>query len=91
MAWLSDEQLACLPVSYGTAIGMLERAAITAGETVLVTGASGGVGLAVVQLAVARGVRVLAVTTQHKRDAVRDAGAAAAIGPQHRPTPRSHR
>lgn len=49
---LSDEQLAALPVSYGTALGMLERAGIRAGETIVVTGASGGVGLALVQLAV---------------------------------------
>lgn len=43
---LSDEQLACLPIAYGTAMGMLERAAVAAGERVVVTGASGGVGLA---------------------------------------------
>ncbi len=41
---LSDEQLACLPVAFGTAIGILERANVRGGETVLVTGASGGVG-----------------------------------------------
>lgn len=52
---LSDEELACLPVAYGTAMGMLERAEVRAGETVLVTGASGGVGLALVQLAAAGG------------------------------------
>ena len=50
---LSDEQLACLPIAYGTATGMLERAALGAGERVLVTGASGGVGIALVQLAAA--------------------------------------
>jgi NADPH:quinone reductase-like Zn-dependent oxidoreductase len=72
---LSDEQLACLPVAYGTAMGMLERAEVRAGETVLVTGASGGVGLALVQLAAARGVEVLAITGAAKASAVRDAGA----------------
>ncbi len=76
---LSDEQLACLPVSYGTATGMLERSAITAGETVLVTGASGGVGLALVQLAAARGARVVAVTTSTKHDLVRRSGADSVI------------
>ena len=60
---LSDTELACLPIAYGTAIGMLERAAVTAGERVLVTGASGGVGIALVQLAAARGAQVTAVTT----------------------------
>ncbi|GAB3431390.1 alcohol dehydrogenase family protein [Actinophytocola sediminis] len=72
---LTDEQLACLPVAYGTAMGMLERATLNAGETVLVTGASGGVGLALVQLAAARGAEVIAVSTAAKADAVADAGA----------------
>ena len=73
---LSDEQLACLPVAFGTAIGMLDRAGVHDGETVLVTGASGGVGLALVQLAAARGARVLAITSGSKGDAVLANGAA---------------
>ena len=73
---LSDEQLACLPVAFGTAIGMLERAKVQGGETVLVTGASGGVGLALVQLAAARGARVLAITSGSKGAAVLANGAA---------------
>ncbi|WP_346039432.1 zinc-binding dehydrogenase [Actinomadura chokoriensis] len=72
---LSDEELAALPVAYGTAMGMLERARIGRGEGVLVTGASGGVGFALVQLAAARGARVLALTSGAKAEAVRDAGA----------------
>jgi NADPH:quinone reductase-like Zn-dependent oxidoreductase len=72
---LSDEQLACLPVAYGTAMGMLERAELKAAETVLVTGASGGVGLALVQLAAARGADVVAVTSSAKASALTDAGA----------------
>ncbi|CNE57321.1 alcohol dehydrogenase%2C zinc-binding protein [Mycobacterium tuberculosis] len=72
---LSDEELAALPVAYGTAMGMLERGRIGKGEVVLVTGASGGVGFAVVQLAAARGARVLALTSGAKAEAVRAAGA----------------
>jgi NADPH:quinone reductase-like Zn-dependent oxidoreductase len=72
---LSDEQLACLPIAYGTANGMLSRAGVRGGETVVVTGASGGVGLAAVQLAAARGARVVAVSSGAKAAAVRDAGA----------------
>src|SRR5699024_6932498 len=72
----SDEQLAALPVAYGTAMGMLERGQVAAGETVLVTGASGGVGLALVQLASARGAHVVAVTSGDKADQVIEAGAA---------------
>lgn len=72
---LTDEELACLPIAYGTALGMLERAGIGAGETVLVTGSSGGVGVALTQVAAARGARVIAVTTSAKAAAVRDLGA----------------
>jgi NADPH:quinone reductase-like Zn-dependent oxidoreductase len=72
---LSDEELAALPVAYGTAMGMLERGRIGKGEVVLVTGASGGVGFAVVQLAAARGARVMALTSGAKAEAVRGAGA----------------
>ncbi|WP_337993962.1 zinc-binding dehydrogenase [Actinomycetospora lutea] len=72
---LTDEQLACLPIASGTAMGMLERAGIVAGETVVVTGAAGGVGLAAVGLAAARGARVTAVTEQAKAALVEQAGA----------------
>lgn len=72
---LSDDQLAALPTAYGTALGMLERGGVEAGHTVVVTGASGGVGLALVQLARARGATVVAVSSGSKKTAVRDAGA----------------
>ena len=38
---LTDEELACLPIAYATALGMIEAAGCAAGERVLVTGASG--------------------------------------------------
>lgn len=76
---LSEQELAALPVAYGTAMGMLERSRIMGGETVLVTGASGGVGLALVQLAAARGARVVALTSESKAAALHDAGAAACV------------
>lgn len=72
---LTDAQLACLPIAYGTATGMLERAGVGAGERVLVTGASGGVGVALVQLAVARGAEVVGLTSARTADAVLQAGA----------------
>lgn len=72
---LTDEQLAALPIAYGTAMGMLERAGLAAGERILITGASGGVGLALVQLAAARGCSVVAVTTEGKRERLLAAGA----------------
>ncbi len=73
---LRDAQLACLPTAYGTALGMLNRATCVAGERVLVTGASGGVGMAAVQLALARGCTVVARTSESKAALLRDAGVA---------------
>jgi NADPH:quinone reductase-like Zn-dependent oxidoreductase len=72
---LTDDQLATLPTAYGTALGMIERGRLRKGDTALVSGASGGVGLALVQLARARGARVIAVSSGPKIDAVRAAGA----------------
>lgn len=72
---LSDQELAALPIAYGTAMGMLERARLRAGERILVTGASGGVGVALVQLAAARGCSVAAITSEEKRDQMVAAGA----------------
>ncbi|PFG32745.1 zinc-binding dehydrogenase [Sanguibacter antarcticus] len=72
---LSDTELACLPIAYGTALGMLERGGVRRGHTVVVTGASGGVGLALVQLAAARGATVIAASSIGKAAAVERAGA----------------
>ncbi|MEV0847785.1 zinc-binding dehydrogenase [Streptomyces sp. NPDC049954] len=72
---LTGDQLATLPTAYGTALGMIERGRLREGETVLVSGASGGVGVALVQLARARGARVLAISSGSKIEAVREAGA----------------
>jgi NADPH:quinone reductase-like Zn-dependent oxidoreductase len=76
---LSDEQLACLPIAYGTAMGMLERAEVAAKETIVVTGASGGVGLALVQLAAARLATVIAVCSSSASSTVLAAGATAVV------------
>ncbi|WP_037569907.1 zinc-binding dehydrogenase [Phaeacidiphilus oryzae] len=72
---LTFDQLAALPTAYGTALGMIERGRLQDGETALVTGASGGVGLALIQIARARGARVIAVSSAAKIEAVREAGA----------------
>ncbi|MFJ8919310.1 zinc-binding dehydrogenase [Streptomyces sp. NPDC102415] len=72
---LTDDQLATLPTAYGTALGMIERGRLGKGETALVSGASGGVGLALIQIARARGAKVLAISSGSKIDAVREAGA----------------
>ncbi|MDB4303957.1 alcohol dehydrogenase family protein [Desulfosarcina sp.] len=72
---LSDIELASFPCSYSTAENLLTRANVKSGESVLVTGASGGVGSAVVQLAKARGARVLALTSPSKSNSLRELGA----------------
>lgn len=71
----SDVELATIPCAYGTAENMVHRASVKAGDRVLVTGASGGVGSAVVQLAKRRGAYVIAVAGSSKLDLVRGLGA----------------
>ena len=72
---LTDTELASFPCSYSTAENLLTRSNTMAGDIVLVTGASGGVGSAAVQLARARGAQVIAVTSPAKADDVRRLGA----------------
>ena len=64
----SDAELGSVPCAYGTAENMLQRAQLGRGEHVLVCGASGGVGSAVVQLARRRGARVSAIAGTAKMD-----------------------
>lgn len=71
----SDEELASIPCAWSTAEGMLHRASVRDGETVLITGASGGVGSAAVQLAKRRGATVIAIVGAAKLDQVRGLGA----------------
>jgi NADPH:quinone reductase-like Zn-dependent oxidoreductase len=72
---LVDTELASFPCSYSTAENMLTRISLKAGETVLITGASGGVGSAAVQLAKRRGARIIAISGPAKADDVRVLGA----------------
>ncbi len=76
---LSDAELATFSTAYLTAEHMLQRAKVSAGETVLVTGASGGVGSALVQLIIARGATALAVVGRGKAAFARNLGAALVI------------
>ena len=63
---LSDAELATFQCSYTTAEGMLTRAGVSDADTVLVPGASGGVGGALVQMAKRRGARVIAMASEAK-------------------------
>ncbi len=71
----SDVELASFPCSYSTAENLLTRANATDNDTVLVTGASGGVGSAVVQLAKARKSKVIGITSRSKSNSVINLGA----------------
>lgn len=78
---LTDVELASFPTSAGTALNLLDRAAVRAGETVLVVGASGGVGSAAVELVRARGAVPVALCSPGKADGVRALGAQAVLDP----------
>ena len=71
----SDAELGTIPCAYGTAENMIHRAKVAKGEHVLVAGASGGVGSAVVQLAKRRGAFVTAIAGKAKIEDVRAIGA----------------
>jgi NADPH:quinone reductase-like Zn-dependent oxidoreductase len=72
----SDAELATIPCAYGTAENMVQRARVSRGDRVLVPGASGGVGSALVQLLARRGAEVIAVTSPSKHQAIAKLGAA---------------
>jgi len=72
---LSDAELATFSCSYSTAEGMLTRAGVADRDTVLIPGASGGVGGALVQLARRRGARVIALASEPKHAEVKAMGA----------------
>lgn len=70
----SDIELATIPCAYGTAENMVHRAKVSNRDCVLVTGASGGVGSAVVQLAKRRGAKVYAIAGKTKVEQVYSLG-----------------
>ena len=76
---LSDAELATFPTAYVTAERMLNRARLAAGETVLVTGASGGVGTGLVQLSKLRRATVIGIVGRGKEHLVSGIGADAVV------------
>ncbi len=84
---LADAELAALGMcSYQTAYHMMTSASISQGERVLVSGASGGVGTALIQLCRIIGAIPYAVSTPAKADALRELGAEAVIDRHDLPT-----
>jgi len=74
-AGLSFAEAAVVPISAATALQALEAGKLTAGQSVLVIGASGGVGTYAVQLAKALGAEVTGVCSTGKADLVSSLGA----------------
>jgi NADPH:quinone reductase-like Zn-dependent oxidoreductase len=74
-ARLSFEEAAGLLLAGGTAWHLLTKTAVGKGDTVLIHGASGGVGLMAVQLATARGAKVIATASPARHDQLRKYGA----------------
>ena len=72
---MTDIELASFPCSWATAEHMLTRSRLRKGQTLVVTGASGGVGTALIQLAKLREAYVIAITSSEKFDLVKDCGA----------------
>lgn len=66
----SNAELATFAIAYSTAENMLNRVNVTAQDTVLIPGASGGVGSALVQLANRRGAKTIALASQAKHEDV---------------------
>lgn len=76
---LSDAQLATFACAYTTAENLVEHVALAAGETIAISGASGGVGSAAVQLCKLRGARVIAIASQDKAQQLIELGADAVV------------
>lgn len=71
---LSWEQAAALPLAGLTALQVIDRLGVAEGDTVLVHGASGGVGQVAVQLAKLRGARVIGTASERNHEHLRDLG-----------------
>ncbi len=76
---LTDVELASFPCAYSTAENMLHRAGVKSGNVVFITGASGGVGSAAVQLAKRRGAIIIAQSGHEKADAITALGASKVV------------
>jgi NADPH:quinone reductase-like Zn-dependent oxidoreductase len=72
---LSAAELATFPCAYSTAENLISRTGLRPGETVVVAGASGGVGTAAIQLCSLRGARVIAIAAASKAAALISLGA----------------
>ncbi len=75
----TDAELATFPCAYTTAENLTARTGLRPGETVVIAGASGGVGSAAIQLCRLRGARVIAIASPAKAKPLVELGAVAVI------------
>jgi NADPH:quinone reductase-like Zn-dependent oxidoreductase len=71
---VSWSDAAALPASAEAAVGILKQLGVSRGETVLLLGAAGSVGIIATQLAVSEGVRVIGAASPRDHDLVRELG-----------------
>ena len=76
---LTNTEIASFATSYVTAENMLNRAQVGEGDSVLITGASGGVGSALIQLANRRGATTIALCSEQKHEALNQLSPAAVL------------
>jgi NADPH:quinone reductase-like Zn-dependent oxidoreductase len=72
---VSWSDAAALPASAEAAVGTLKQLRVTKGETLLIIGAAGSVGMVATQLAVSRGLTVIGAASARDQDLVRNLGA----------------
>ncbi len=72
---MTHAELAAVPCAFATAENLISRAGLSAGESILITGASGNVGIAAIQLARRRGSRVTGISASAKFVELQSAGA----------------
>ncbi|NRQ35863.1 NADP-dependent oxidoreductase [Nonomuraea sp. NN258] len=78
-AGMIPEQAAAVPTATATAYDLVEAARLDAGQTVLIVGATGGVGQSVTQLAALKGAKVIATVSPDSTEVLRDLGAAETV------------
>ena len=71
----SDEELATFACAYGTAENLIDCTGLSKGETIAISGASGGVGSAAIQLARIREATVIAISSPGKKQGLLELGA----------------
>ena len=76
----TDAELATFPCAYTTAENLIARTGLGEGETIVIAGASGGVGSAAIQLSRLRGARVIGIAAADKAPLLRELGAETVIG-----------